>query len=337
MQANNILSYYTEIQQLIKNKMCYPRFADLHMSNICNQDCKGCAYKHKLNNKIIAKEDYLKIVNTLMDFGIKAFDIAGGGEPLMIPYIKDILNYIIYYNCYYGIITNGTLLNDELIEQIIRQASYIRISLEASCKDDYCIYKGVNSKQWHNVLSNILKLTDMKRKLKSNCEIGIKFSVGKSFNNELHYLQGVLLGINLNVDNIQFKAFRHEPEELTLDEKIQEDKICEGVFNKTETNIKLRKWIVPSDSVPQCWLNPLHIVVDYSGDVYLCCYYYYRYDNHRIGNMLQTSLKELWFNKKHQDMIKQIKKEECAYVDCKFFAHHKNIEYYLKGGWHEFL
>lgn len=337
MQANRILTYYTEIQQLKRGEMCSPRFADLHTSNRCNHNCVGCAYKDGLNNKIMTFDEHNKVVDDLLDLGVKGFDFAGGGDPLMIPYLSDIFDKIKKANCYYGIITNGSLLTDDLIRQIIDQATYIRISLEASCKEEYRKYKKVRAKEWYRVLDNISKLVKEKIKNKSNCEIGIKFSVGKSFRGARHYRNAMSLGNELCVDNIQFKALRHKPEELTLIEKGKENIIYNKIFKSKHYGMKLKKWILPVNDIPQCWLNPLHIVVDYLANVYICCYYYYRYDDHKIGNMFKKPLKDLWYSDYHKKLIMQIDKNECKKVDCKFFYHHKDAEQMLNGGSYEFL
>ena len=322
MGLNNVLSHRLAIKELQKGGMCPPRFADLHTSNRCNHGCVGCAYASHLDNAIMNEKDHTKIVSDLMRIGVTAFDFAGGGEPLVLPYIENIFDMIHEKDCNYAVITNGSLLNSSRIEKIIRQATYIRVSLEAVNSKLYQQYKQVGPKMWDVVTANIENLVAEKKAQNSSCEIGLKFSVGKSLRGLDVYKEGIELGKKMQVDNVQFKALRHEPEELSYEEKVEED----SFLSSLAPDLFVRKWIVPADDgdIPQCWLNPLHVVVDYNGDAYLCCYYYYR-NNHCIGNMLRDSIEDFWFKKAHKDLVKGIEKDECAKVDCKFFRHHKIV------------
>lgn len=332
MEITNIISYYDNIQLLQTDLMPGPRFVDLHTSNRCNQNCKGCAYANWLDNKIMSEEDHMKIIYDLLDLGVKGFDFAGGGEPLMLRYLPGIWDTIKRHGGNYGLVTNGTLLTDDLIDQLVEQATYVRISLEATCPHDYCMYKGVSTNHWSKAVGNIDKLVKAKKAKNSKCDISIKFSVGKSLRGFSHYHRGIQLGKVLKVDNVQFKALRHKPEELTLQEKKDED-----LIDISAEGIQVRKWITPAEKIPQCWLNPLHTVVDHTGNVYICCYYYYRGKEHVLGNMLETKIDKFWFSDEHKKKIKDINKKECAKVDCKFFRHHRVVDEMIKTGKWNFL
>ncbi|MHA1690353.1 MAG: radical SAM/SPASM domain-containing protein [Candidatus Heimdallarchaeaceae archaeon] len=337
MRVSKVATHYSSIIGLRKGGKCKPRFVDLHTSNHCNQNCKGCAYRNKLDHKMMSEIDHFKVVEKLVRYGVKGFDFAGGGEPLTLSYLPAIWNYLKENGCYYGVITNGTLLTPSLMEQIINQATYIRISLEASDKESYCKYKRVKATNWDHVLSNISFLTRIKRETNSSCDVALKFSVGKSLRNLLHYRNGIGLGANLEVDNVQFKALRHEPEELSLKEKQLERTHLFIASQDCPPNF-VREWIIPWQyDIPQCYLNPLHTVVDYKGDVYICCYYYYREEEHRIGNILTQNFEDFWMQKDHIEKIRNIDKNKCAKVDCKFFWHHKEVEELFTNGRCEFL
>jgi len=336
-KINNILTHYEAISQLKNGNMCNPRFADLHTSNRCNQNCKGCAYKSTIDNTIISEKNHFRIIKDLLELGVKGFDFAGGGDPLALPYIENLWKYIIRNNANFGIITNGTMLTDAQMEYIIKYATYIRISLEGSTEKEYCEYKDVSNSHWYKVLSNIKKLVSLQKKLKSNCDISIKFSVSKSLRGVEHYSSGISLAKMLNVDYTTFKALRHFPEELSKEEKIFENNLLECCLR--EYNYIANKQIIPIpfESVPQCWLNPLHIVVNYLGNIYLCCYYYYREKEHFLGNMLKESLFDIWHNEKHWESIRKIDRSECNKVDCKFFNHHVIVKKAANNGKWEFL
>jgi len=94
---------------------------------------------------------------------------------------------------------------------------------------------------------------------------------------------------------------------------------------------------VRNDDVPKCWLNPLHTTMDHKGNIYLCCYYYYREERHLIGNIFETPFEEMWMSRDHRRKIGAIERAECAKVDCKFFNHHKAVDSAKIGGQIHFL
>ncbi len=340
MFQNPILIHHNSIKMLQDGKMPNPYFVDLQLSNKCNQNCKGCAYREYLphDGKMMSEEDATKIVNDLMDLGVKGFDFCGGGEPTTLSYLPELWNTIKGRGGYYSLITNGTLLPNRIVKQLAEQATYVRFSFEASNLKDYCRYKGVGKLHWDLLIHNTRKMINAKNEIHSDCEVGIKFAIGKSLKGLRHYYGALALYKDLCPDNIQFKALRHKPEELSLGEKINENVTLWSAFRREDSDL-VRSWIIPKDNknVPQCWLNPLHTVVDEKGNVYICCYFYYRSEEHLLGNMLKQPIKDIWYSEQHIEKVKKISRKKCEEVDCKFFRHHKDVEGALKNGRHFFM
>jgi MoaA/NifB/PqqE/SkfB family radical SAM enzyme len=336
-QLTNIISRWDDILKLKRGKMVLPTFVDFHTSNRCNQFCHGCAYAGTLEGQMMSEEKHYQAVDMFIDLGVRAFDFAGGGEPTMLPYLPALLKHIKDRGANYGLITNGVMLNDELCEELFNSATYVRISLEASNREMYRKYKGIDL--WDKVLDRVEYLCQDRDQFDSACEISIKFSVGKSLRGLTHYIDGLKLGEDLDVDRITFKALRHEPEELTVKEAGLENGLLEELLSRDEyTRSKVSSWIVPWMNAPTCWLNPLHTVMDHLGNIYICCFYYHRdREKHCLGNIFEQSFKEIWFSEKHWEKINDIKREECRQVDCKFFHHHKAVYQALERGAVNFL
>jgi radical SAM protein with 4Fe4S-binding SPASM domain len=324
---SNILYRFDDLKKLQGGKMILPSFVDLHLSDVCNQNCIGCAFKAEHENDMMSAAEFMTASTVLMNNGVKSFAFCGGGEPCTVPYLPRAWEHIRSYNCHFAMLTNGTLLTDEIIKSMVSQGTFIRISLEASNKEDYCKYKRVNGDMWDDVLENIRKLVALKKGTGSQCSIGIKFAVCKSLRSQWHYENGLTLAKELGVDRVTFKANRGTEEELEYEESVAEQVQLNNAWDLIRPSCRMTKWIIPvRDSyVPQCWLNPMHTVMNWKGDLFICCYYYFRRDRHKIGNIFKQDFNEMWFSDKHKELIKNIRREECAKVDCKFFHYHDDF------------
>lgn len=127
-----------------------PKYIDritLHVSNDCNLRCKYCyaeggAYKQKRN--LMSIED----ANYFIDFCCKSFNnvkyvVFFGGEPMLnIPIMEHICKIFKQKydnkNCSFfpkfGIITNGTKLNDRIIDFVREYISFITVSIDGPQK-----------------------------------------------------------------------------------------------------------------------------------------------------------------------------------------------------------
>ncbi|MGB9600227.1 MAG: radical SAM protein, partial [Myxococcota bacterium] len=111
-----------------------------HITDRCNLRCRHC-YQDTFSNE---REKDITTLKSYADkiFGYKkGYKIAvniTGGEPLLYPNLIELLTHIDRYeNCSeINIITNGTFINERLIEQLdqIRHLKYIKVSIESPDK-----------------------------------------------------------------------------------------------------------------------------------------------------------------------------------------------------------
>ena len=338
---SNVLMRWDDVLKLRSGEKVVPKFVDLHPSYSCNCNCEGCAYAGRLDGSSMSMTKLIEAIDILCAAGTQAFDFAGGGEPTVMPRLDTILRHVTVKNAAYGLITNGISMTDDLKSALLDGGTYVRFSLEASNQESFEKYKKVSHHMMSKIFRNISELVIEKRRGKSKLEISLKFSVGKSLRGRKHYENAIRLALDLGVDRCDIKALRHDPEELSVKERIDEHGTLLDVLRGINPIIPVNVWIVPfpEKAIPQCWLNPLHTVVDYKGDVYLCCYYYYRPEKHWIGNLFDHDrpFKKFWMGPEHMEKIKGIDKAECSKVDCKFFRHHLDVGKALTNGAAYFL
>lgn len=242
----------------------------VEITNICNKNCSFCSpnIKPKKNMSIFEFTHVLKEIKPYTDY----IYLHVKGEPLLHPYLNNILDLCNQYHMKVNITTNGTLLNkvkDILIKYpCIRQ---INISLHS-----------FNSKDDKNYINNVLNaVEDIKRK--QNIIIVYRFWALKNLK---------LSDSNKKILEKIINYYHLDDRKVQIINENSNIKIAENIYiNKHE----LFDWpTLNSDDIVKtgyCYglINQLAILCD--GTVVPCCL-----DSDGIinlGNIYQTSLTEI--------------------------------------------
>lgn len=343
----NIIAKIEDIKKLSLGQPILPSFVDFHTSDACNMNCRGCAYKGRLTGEMMSRDDHFRAVDIFLKHGVKAFDFAGGGEPTMLPYLGELMAYIGKSGAHFGLITNGLYMADDVKEALLKYGTYVRYSLEVSGMGNYCRYKDCGHDTWETVINNIGEMVSRKKDEKSNLEVSLKYSIGKdqyilnsctdpktkiSAGISMMYTEARIMG----VDRLNIKRLVHEPCEIDPYE-VDLPKLFDMAYKMEGPPAYVNLSPTPLEDVPYCWLSPVHTVMDHKGNIYICCYYYFRDNDFLIGNILENPFKKVWFSETHREKLKKIDRNSCAKVDCKFFAHHKAVEKFMDNGKGYFL
>ena len=322
-----IFSYYHDALNIKKGIMPRPRVAVYHPTYVCNHNCLGCDFR-KQNKEIkvsISREKAKIIIDQIIDFQIQGVEFAGGGEPLLYPYIVEDVKKLHKAGIAVSLITNGSLLKGKNLDAFVKYGSYIRISLESGSKDVFNKVKGITSdREFYNVVKNIEAAVNLRKKLKKELDISIKFTVGKD--NYMDMENAVMLASKLGVDSIQFKLYEnvdnieiHEEGDRYLNNGLDDIQRRLNVIKSTyKDKINVLGNLKKTKMKGKCWMNPIMTVIDALGDVYLCSYYRHRMDSHKLGNLFEEKYEDIWYSKKHWDTINNVKKVDCNKYGCRF-------------------
>lgn len=154
---------------LTNERILWPVRVDIDITQKCSDNCYFCYSRPytnclRYNNAQIDLADFEKIIQDLATNGTKTIRLTGGGEPLIHPQIKDLILIPKKYGLKSCILTNGSLLNEEICELLINNIDQIRISLNAA--SDQTRLKLHRAKIKVNSLSEIYKLIYYSRKLR---------------------------------------------------------------------------------------------------------------------------------------------------------------------------
>lgn len=316
-----ILSFYKEMCDIANDKIPHPRMAIFYPSYICNQNCVYCMYKDYTDTETyMSFDDCKRTFKQLNSIGVDGIEFCGGGDAFTNPYIYNILKHgIDNYNFKFGALTNGTLLTNELINLIIRNFSYIRISLD-SVDDNKYIKQRRPKKNSDSVvvLDNIKKLVDLKNKLNSSCLVGVKILLTNPDEDIIRDAVGFCKQIG--VDSVQFKAAEYIGQKRNS--VFANNNRLMSVINPLQSNaLPILASFEKTYIHTKCKMSPLQLTIDPLGNVYICCYYLHRKDKHCIGNLLKRNLLDFWGKEEHKVKLNNIISEECNVWNCRFHGY----------------
>lgn len=336
---SRILTHYPNIKALANGELPPPRFMILYPTYDCPAKCSYCEYREDIDKYPGKWEmDHDQVVEVIGDahwMGVESVEMCGGGEPTTHPEFLSLASHVIATGMKLGLLTNGWGLGHVggMSEFLAKNASYVRISLDAATGDTYQKVKGLSPETFTSLLEHIRKLVAL-RGYESRCKISGKFLITEDNYTEIPEM--AKLTRRLGLDSAQFKLVRHTKEVsdtiwraatglLEYTKKRQGRYPVVGNFYKLTMREK-------------CWLCPLHVLVDADGSVYMCCYFRHR-KSHWIGNVKDTPLAAIWGGPQHREALEAINPDECNLFDCRFVKYHDQVnELVVRGeGQFEFL
>lgn len=109
---------------------------NFHLWQPCNMRCKFCfATFQDVKNDILPKghlpqADALQIVEQIGAFGFEKITFAGG-EPTLCPWLPALIQKAKAYGMTTGIVTNGTMLNDDFLLAMKKDLDWIALSVDS--------------------------------------------------------------------------------------------------------------------------------------------------------------------------------------------------------------
>ena len=152
-----------------------------HVTQACNFGCKFCFAKYEKEQ--IAFEQQKAVIANIASSGIFDSLNFAGGEPLLLKRLPELIEYAASLGLKVSVITNGYLLTDKLLEQIIPHLDMLGISCH-SFDDKTKIEIGSCTKSG-DVLTNerlaaiCAKIHEMNEAGLSNCRIKINSVICK--------------------------------------------------------------------------------------------------------------------------------------------------------------
>ena len=315
-----ILTYPETIIKLIKNEPTSPINLEINLTNICNQRCIWCTYDYLHSNSCSLGDN--EVENLLRDANklkIKSITWTGGGEPTIHKSFNRFALQAASYGIKQGLNTNCLLLENDIIDIICNNFTYIRISLDAASPGTYEQCHGIKGEKWNKVINNIKDLVEQKQKLKSNVTVGISFLISEKNYHEIEKV--AYLAKNIGVDYIQYKPVvdygfdkcNFYPEKIWD----KSTKSLRNIKDFEDKNFSVRILDYKFNNIKDykkrynvCWACKVLASVGADGYVDLCCAYKGK-KRFSLGNIKENSFYSIWQSNKIDEILSKINIHKC--------------------------
>lgn len=285
-------------------------------SGYCNLKCTFCPQKtgdKKLKKDLMQKKIFIKMVDDISAFPkkIKLLRVCGNGEPLMNKNIVEMLQYAKERNIAEKIemVTNGLLLDDNLIENLPKWLNRIIISVQGLSPEEYKKTSLVQI-NFEKFLANIKKLYSNRGSCRIHIKIHNRAIATKSAKKMFLSLFGNMCD-EIYVENLvplwpQFNSAYFVDEFRWGGGKITKRQVCAQIFKG--------------------------IQVQADGEVVPCCVDWKRVNI--LGNISKDSLFKIWSCEKLEKLRKEHlngnknKMEPCKDCTMNDYCEFDNIDQY---------
>ena len=351
----------------IDTEVRVPYLYEVHLdiTSACNLKCKHCyQFPYLYGNesrKDIETEEILNLIDQMHDLNASKLVISGG-EPFLRPDIVKIIKYAISKGIFISaIFTNGTVVNDKLLEFIAKEAwpsMIIAVSLDG---DSPIIHDRLRGNGAFNKTIRFIKLLSSLQKKGAKYKYVINTIVTRMNQNRFFKMMSFLKGLGiewwrialpreqglyvLNKEELEVNTDRFLPVYKSFISKYISDykKDPESVISNVQvesffkTNmLREKKLNIFKLSDPCCKYKRNAITIKPNGDVTACT----GFNNLVLGNIRSTPLRNIWYSRKTQSLkaLPIYKIKECAECDlynfcgggCRIIAFDKTRSIYRK-------
>lgn len=320
--ADKIFAHLDRVNKWLDTGFSHPITYELDMTNICNQKCPYCfGFYRRPDRSSLSLSQAKEIISQIKEFGGRGITFTGGGEPLCNPVTLDAVRYAKESGLDVGFISNGMLIDDNTAGTLLKNCTWIRVSLDAASPEVYSLSHGMDSKYFERVVENIKLLVRKKKDEIHSCTIGVGFITFSEVAKDI-YPFAQLCG-SLDVDYAQYrpmlKSFRQKDIDYT---KEGQKKIIVEIekslslstdgynvlYSKHKYDLMNNGQVLRNYRI--CYGHHFAAVVCADMKMYICCHTR-GVDKYCIGDLSKMSLAEIWHSEQRGKAYQNIKLEEC--------------------------
>jgi MoaA/NifB/PqqE/SkfB family radical SAM enzyme len=314
------------VEAWLRGERIAPITIDCSLTRRCTYRCVYCYGQLQANDeKRMTRDVIFRFLDDAAAIGVRAVSFVSDGESTCSPHLYDAILRGRANGLDMALGTNGYLLEEDRLDEILPALTYLRFNVSAGEPKRYAHIHGCSEKCFYTVCNAVKKCVEIKREKNLSVTIGLQMVLMPDFEDQIFPLTE--LGKKLGVDYLVIKhCSDDERGSLGVDYSRYFDMV--DILKRAESfsdeaYLVKAKWSKllsgGKRKYSQCYGPPFIMQFSGSGLVAPCgMLFNNRYKRFHIGNIVDTSFKELWQSERYWEVINFIAskkfdaKKECG-------------------------
>jgi MoaA/NifB/PqqE/SkfB family radical SAM enzyme len=302
------------VEALMNGERIAPITIDCSLTRRCTYKCVYCYSKLQANDeKKMTKEVIFRFLDDAADIGVKAISLVSDGESTCSAYLYDAIKRGKQNGLDMALGTNGYLLKEDKLEDILQKLTYLRFNISAAEPSRYAEIMGASASNFEKVCAKIRESVKIKKKNSLAVTLGIQMVLLPEFKDQI--IPFAKMGAELGVD---YALIKHCSDDEISSLKVDYSAYAalSGLLKEAESYSRASysvavKWSKilsrGQRSYRSCFGPPLILQLSGSGLVAPCgMFFNRRFRKYHIGNIVDTSFKKIWQSERYWKVMREL-------------------------------
>ena len=307
LDGHKLIHHRERVEAWLRGERIAPITIDCALTRKCNYRCVYCYGQLQANDeKKMTREVIFRFLDDAAEIGVKAISFVSDGESTCSPYLYEAILRGKANGLDMALGTNGFLLKDDRLEEILPALTYLRFNISAGQPGRYAEIMGCQESCFAKVCATIRRCAQIKAENNLAVTLGMQMVLLPEFADQVIPL--TLLGRDLQADYLVIKHCSDDEEgRLGVDYQKYYDLVellREAESYSHESYLVRAKWskILSQGQrdYDHCYGPPFILQLSGSGLVAPCGMLFNdKYKQYHIGNIADTSFKEIWRSERY--------------------------------------
>ena len=318
LDGHKLVWHKDRVDAWLKGERIAPITIDCALTRRCTYRCIYCYGMLQANDeKRMTKDVIFRFLDDAAEIGVKAISFVSDGESTCSPHLYDAILRGKSNGLDMALGTNGYLLKEERLEDILPALTYLRFNISAAEADKYATIHVCKKECYFKIINTVKTCVKIKKEKNLDVTIGLQMILLPEVVDQVIPLSN--LGKKLGVDYLVIKhCSDDEMGTLGVDYSKYNDMV--DILKEAETYsdnkyLVRAKWSKilsgGSRNYTRCYGPPFIIQFSGSGLVAPCGMLFNdRYKKYHIGNIIDTPFKKIWQGDRYWEVINLIASEK---------------------------